>query len=209
DIIEWTKIGPALIGENAEFSNVPHRIRAYLSEPNGEKSPGGFTVRSWRQDLQLEAFNPEEDTAELCLSPKVIAFNCRMLDPDQPRTSDGELNWIDDWAKTNTLPIAVELTFWMAPPLKDEEPIESKRIVELPMGALSQNPSLGSSANDEARRGTSTTVGGKGHGTQFDDSSDGIFRPGQNPGKNPGNSTGGSGNIRPPSHTNNAPPPKP
>lgn len=159
DAIEWTKTGPALVGEDAEFAQVPHRVRVTVTEKDGGH-PGGFTVRAWRQDLQLEAFNPEEDTAEICLSPKVIGFNCRMLDPDQGKTADDALNWVDEWAKTNTLPTAVELTLWMEPAEKGGPPIETKRIVELPMGPLSQNPSLGSSATEEARRGTSTSVGG-------------------------------------------------
>lgn len=159
DTIEWTKTGPALVGEDAEFAQVPHRVRATVTEKDGEH-PGGFTVRAWRQDLQLDEFNPEEDTAELCLSPKVVGFNCRMLDPDQEKTVDDEINWVDEWTKTNTLPTAIEITLWMEPAEKGEDPIEAKRIVEIPMGPLSQNPSLGASSSEEARRGTSTSVGG-------------------------------------------------
>jgi prepilin-type N-terminal cleavage/methylation domain-containing protein len=159
DSIEWSKVGPALVGEDAEFAHVPHRIRVQITEPEDD-FPGGFTVRAWRQDLQLDDFNPEEDTTELCLSPKVIGFNCRMLDPDEPRTTDDEINWIDEWTKTNMLPTAVELTLWMEPAEDDGEPIESRRIVEIPMGVLSQNPNQGSTANEEARGGTSTSIGG-------------------------------------------------
>lgn len=159
DTIEWTKTGPALVGEDAEFAQVPHRVRVTVTEKDGEH-PGGFTVRAWRQDLQLDEFNPEEDTAELCLSPKVVGFNCRMLDPDQEKTVDDEINWVDEWTKTNTLPTAIEITLWMEPAEKGEDPIEAKRIVEIPMGPLSQNPSLGASSSEEARRGTSTSVGG-------------------------------------------------
>ncbi len=159
DTIEWTKTGPALVGEDAEFAQVPHRVRVTVTEKDGEH-PGGFTVRAWRQDLQLDEFNPEEDTAELCLSPKVVGFNCRMLDPDQEKTVDDEINWVDEWTKTNTLPTAIEITLWMEPAEKGEDPIEAKRIVEIPMGPLSQDPSLGASSSEEARRGTSTSVGG-------------------------------------------------
>ncbi len=163
DVIEWTKVGPALVGEDAEFAYVPHRIRVLITEPDGD-FPGGFTVRAWRQDLQLEDFDPDEDTAELCLSPKVIGFNCRMLDPDQERNAEDEINWIDEWTKTNMLPTAVELTLWMEPPEEDSDPIESRRIVEIPMGVLSQNPNLGSASNEEAKSGTSTSVGGRRRG---------------------------------------------
>lgn len=160
DVIEWSKVGPALVGEDAEFAYVPHRIRVQITDPDGD-FPGGFTVRAWRQDLQLDEFDPEVDTTELCLSPKVIGFNCRMLDPDQERTADDEINWVDEWTKTNMLPTALELTLWMEPPEEDADPIESRRIVEIPMGVLSQNPSLGSASNEEAKSGTSTSVGAR------------------------------------------------
>ncbi len=158
DTIEWTKVGSALIGEDAEFAQVPHRVRVTIVDDN-DPQPGGFAVRAWRQDLQLDEFDPEVDTASLTLSPKVVGFNCRMLDPDQERDANEELNWIDEWTKTNTLPKALELTLWLEPPERGDEPIETKRIVELPLGELSQNPSTGSSSNTQARQGTSTPVG--------------------------------------------------
>jgi prepilin-type N-terminal cleavage/methylation domain-containing protein len=199
DSIEWSKVGPALVGEDAEFAHVPHRIRVQITEPEYD-FPGGFTVRAWRQDLQLDDFNPEEDTTELCLSPKVIGFNCRMLDPDQPRTTDDEINWIDEWTKTNMLPTALELTLWMAPAEDDGEPIESRRIVEIPMGTLSQNPNLGSSSNKEARQGTSTSVGGGGSRGP---------RPSGNRNERPGGGVfqgGGGSNNRPAQPGPNGPP---
>lgn len=203
DIIEWSKVGPALVGEDAEFAHVPHRIRVLITEPDGD-FPGGFTVRAWRQDLQLDDFNPEEDTTELCLSPKVIGFNCRMLDPDQARTADDEINWIDEWTKTNMLPTALELTLWMESPEEDGEPIESRRIVEIPMGALSQNPSLGSSSNQTAREGTSTAVGsgGRRRGQNF------SIQPGGNRGPRPAPNNGPN-NGPTPMPPNGMPPPMP
>ncbi len=197
DVIEWTKVGPALVGEDAEFAKVPHRCRVAVADPDGD-FPGGFTVRAWRQDLQLEEFDPENDTVELCLSPKVIGFNCRVLDPDQAKTADGEINWVDEWAKTNMLPTALEITLWMEPPEKDEEPIESKRIVEIPLGSLSQNPSLASSANQEARGNTSASaVHGRRRGSvRREDTSGGIFEPGSGRG-NSSNSNNSSSTRRP------------
>lgn len=161
DTIEWTKTGPTLVGEDAEFADVPHRVRVSVTEPEGD-FPGGFTVRAWRQDLQLDDFDPELDTVELTLSPKVVGLNCRLLDPDQERDLNDELNWIDEWAKTNTLPSAIELTLYMEPNEPGEDPIETKRIIEVPMAALSQNPSLGSTATKDSRSVTGTTGGGSG-----------------------------------------------
>ncbi len=207
DWIEWTKVGPALVGEDAEFAQVPHRVRVFITEPDGD-FPGGFTIRAWRQDLQLDDFNPDEDTAELILSPKVIGFNCRMLDPEAERTVDDELNWMDEWTKTNTLPTALELTLWLQPTEDDAEPIESQRIVEIPMGILSQNPSSGANATSTATRGTSNSVPGGGTSIRPENGSNlrpggtrpggqgndgGLFRPGNRPSggaPRPGNDAG-------------------
>lgn len=209
DTIEWTKVGPALVGEDAEFASVPHRIRVSITDEDGD-FPGGFTVRAWRQDLQLEDFDPEVDTTELCLSPKVIGFNCRLLDPDQARTADDEINWIDEWTKTNMLPTALELTLWMKPPEDDGDPIESKRIVEIPMGALSQNPNLGSSSNQEARQGTSNSIGGgRGNrrpGITINTGNGGNNNGGSRPGGNMGGGGVPNGAPMPPSPGGMAPP---
>lgn len=195
DIIEWSKVGPALIGEDAEFAQVPHRVRVSINDPQGDM-PGGFAVRAWRQDFQQDDFNTEEQPVDLIISPKVIAFNCRMLDPDQARTVDDEINWIDEWTKTNTLPTALEVTLWMKPADDDGEPFESKRIIELPMGALSQNPNLATSANTEARAGTATAVGG-GHKDRPGQGGNSPFIPGNGEPSTPGNGKPPSDGIRP------------
>jgi len=189
DSIEWSKVGAALIGEDAEFAQVPHRVRVTVTDRESDLLPGGFTVRAWRQDLQLEEFNPEEDSAELCLSPKVVGFNCRMLDPSQEKNSDDTLNWIDEWTKTNTLPNVVELTLWLESADTAETPIEVKRIVELPMATLSQNPSLATSANQTARGGTSA------QGRQGGNANGGLFvgGGGRQGGNRPGNQQNGQG----------------
>ena len=89
---------------------------------------------------------------------------------------------------------------------KDSDPIEAKRIVELPMGILSQNPSLAASANDSSKRGTSTSVGGgrrpnRPGNANNANNGQGPFRPGN--GNNNGQGSGnrppmpGGGNTRP------------
>ncbi len=179
DSIEWTKVGAALIGEDAEFANVPHRVRVTVVDAD-DPQPGGFAVRAWRQDLQLDEFDPEEDAASLTLSPKVVGFNCRMLDPETERDMNEELNWIDEWTKTNTLPRALEVTLWMEPAEEGDEPIESKRIVELPMGILSQDPSTGASSTSQSKPGAITpgNANGPANGNNF---RPGGMRPGGGP----------------------------
>jgi hypothetical protein len=96
-------------------------------------------VAASRVDLQLDDFDPAKDVIPIALSPRVMGLNCRMLDKDEP-LKDKEPNWQDEWSFSNCIPKAVEITLYMEPANERDEPIEVKRIVEIPMFDLSQNP---------------------------------------------------------------------
>ena len=137
DGISWVKIGRALVGEDCKFADSPHRIGLFVEDgARGESS--GLKVSAWRVDLQLDDFEPEK-VVPVTLSPRVIGFNCRMLDKDQPE-KDKEPNWVDEWKSSNCIPRAVEITLYMEPPKDKDKPLEVKRIVEIPMFDLSQKP---------------------------------------------------------------------
>jgi hypothetical protein len=85
----------------------------------------------------------------------VIGFNCRMLDKDNP-IKDKELNWQDEWDYSNCIPKAVEVTLFMRPNKENEDPLEVKRVVEIPMFDLSQNPRNKSSGS--TTHTTKTTI---------------------------------------------------
>ena len=138
DSISWVKIGRALVGEDCGFADSPHRINVSVEEGRkGEVS--GLVVAAWRVDLQLDEFDPKEDVKPVSISPRVMGLNCRVLDKDQPEKDD-EPNWQDTWDFSNSIPKAVEITLYMTPPKDDDEPVEVKRVVEIPMFDLSQNP---------------------------------------------------------------------
>lgn len=177
DRIEWSKIGPALIGDDVAFADVPHRVHIYIAdEENGR--PGGFAVCAWRQSMRIDEesgaaieedetkaedeFRPEEEEAFLILSPKVQGMNIRLLDPEEELDEDEELKWIEEteeWTKENILPTALEITLWLEPPEDGEDPIQYKRIIQIPMAQVSQNSGLASGANQTSRGGTSATEG--------------------------------------------------
>lgn len=177
DRIEWSKIGPALIGDDVAFADVPHRVHIFIADEE-DGHPGGFAVCAWRQSMRIdeesgaaidedevtaeEVFRPEEEEAFLILSPKVQGLNIRLLDPEQEVDEDDELKWIEEteeWTKESILPTAVEITLWLKPPEEGADPIEYKRIIQIPMAQVSQNSSLASGANQTSRGGTSATEG--------------------------------------------------
>ncbi len=142
DQISWSKIGHALIGDDTDFAGVPHRVEVSITDPDqSHHVVGGFTIKSWRQDLQTDEFNPEDNVQAIYLSPEVMGLNCRMLDPTSAKT-EGEPNWLDAWEKTDIIPSAVEVTLYLKPPEGNDEPIEIQRIIEIPIATLSQNPDL-------------------------------------------------------------------
>jgi prepilin-type N-terminal cleavage/methylation domain-containing protein len=155
DGISWVKIGRALVGEECGFADSPHRINVYVDDAT-RSDTRGLAISAWRVDLQLDEFDPVEDVKPVSLSPRVVGLNCRMLDKDQPMKDD-EPNWQDEWKFSNSIPKAVEITLYMEPPKDKDEPLEVKRIVEIPMFDLSQNPRQ---KTDETKGGTGT--GGSG-----------------------------------------------
>lgn len=166
DTIGWTKTGAALVGEDASFVDIPHRVTVKIQEYGTNGSDGdGLSVQAYRQALQLDDFNPETDIEFALIAPKVVGFNCRVLDKDQP-VKDDLPNWVDEWKWSNSLPNKVELTLYLKPDKEGEEPIEIKRIVSIPMADFSQNPekqdTSQSSKDQQQQQGTRRVQPGQG-----------------------------------------------
>lgn len=134
DIMSWVKIGSSLVGKSTAFEGTPHRVIFYVTEDDdGEPSAA---VKAWRLDGQPEDFDPEEDVEPVFLSRQVVGFNCRTLSPDDIDEEDGEFEWQDEWEYTNDLPLAVELTVYVAPVEKEGDPVAVQRILQIPAAYL-------------------------------------------------------------------------
>jgi hypothetical protein len=57
--------------------------------------------------------------------------------PDQPPApvtgGKPDIKWDDEWANSNSLPKAVEVTLFVRPAEEGKDPLEIKRIVKIPM----------------------------------------------------------------------------
>ncbi len=202
DEISWVKLGSALVGEDCGFAESPHRIRIGV---NQEDEEGGLIASAWRVDLQLDEFDPQEDVMPITLSPRVIAFDCRVLDKDQPEKDD-EPNWQSEWSSSNSIPKAVELSLYMEPPAmaEDNEPIEIKRIVRIPLWDISQHPRPKDGAEGDGGETRVAPPGGAGEAVEPGDVRSGNLPPnnrppgdvppgGQPPGRQPGGFVPGGG----------------
>jgi len=186
DMFSWTKIGTALVGEDAPYAGTPHRIEVGMYDvPGGGK---GFGYRAWRQDFNVEDFDAGK-IEPIILSEEIIGVNCRMLDPDMSNDPDADLEWIDDWegSYSNRLPRVVEITLYVENPEKDRKhnakPIAISRLVTIPVAYIS----WGEKPQDQPRRNPPGGGGGGGSNPQ---------RPGgggAGGGSNPQRPSGGGG----------------
>lgn len=149
DTLSWVKLGTALVGADSPIAGTPHRVEVSVLDPDASDDPaqaaGGLAVSAWRIVALPEDFDPTTAVKPLLLTPRVVGFNCRVLDPannlqegDAP-SSDDELEWLDEWEGdfTNRLPYAVELSLYLEPAREQDPPMEVKRIVEIPLAPLS------------------------------------------------------------------------
>lgn len=129
DTISWVKLGNALVGKNCPFAGTPHRVVFTIDEE--EDGEPVVSVRAWRLLAQPDDFQPDA-VEPLFVSKRVTGFDCRAAVQDEA-TSEDEIDWMDKWVDTNSLPAFLEVTLYMAPLDEGEPPIELKRIVNLPV----------------------------------------------------------------------------
>ncbi len=152
DRISWVKLGYALVGEQAEFAESPHRVEFFL-EPGADGSSLQAMVRAWRLQGQAEDFDPETDVDPVPLSNRVLGFDCRTA----YQKVDDEIEWLDEWTETNRLPTVVEIVLYLQPPDPDDDPVEVRRVIGPPVALLSW-----SSVNADAGTGPGGAPPGRG-----------------------------------------------
>ncbi len=199
DTIQWTKLGSAIVGNTSTLSETPHTVRLWAQTETRE-APGGLWVKAGELDLiqdeDREDYNFDDDDVfePYVLVTGVQGFNCRVLNKEQPYEEDGTPVWEDEWASSNAIPRAVELTFTLEPVEERGDPVRIRRVVEIPLWDLSQNP-LSSGGDDKS------TPGGRGR------RSGGGTGGGQGGGRSGGGSGGGQGggDVPPPPGGGGAP----
>lgn len=132
DAFSWVKTGGALLRAEEPLRYGTHRVRVSV-EPDQEGEPR-IVTRAWRPYVNLSSFTPEQ------INPFALADNLSGMDVRVAtnRTDEGwewENQWDDD--ATNHLPLAVEITLYWAPAEEDQEPVITKRLVEIPVGERS------------------------------------------------------------------------
>ncbi len=129
DKMSWVKLGRALVGGIPDLAESPHRVEFFVGDDEDGKPCAA--VRAWRLQAQPEGFKPEE-VKPVVISRRVVGFNCRTAH----KIEGGEVEWLDNWEMTNRLPTLVEITLYLAPLEGGGQPVEIKRVVDIPVSHL-------------------------------------------------------------------------
>ena len=152
DSFSWAKIGNSLVGEDTPWAGAAHRVRLFVSDSSENDGPGLY-VSAWQMVGQAEDFDPEEDVEPLLLSDRVTGLDCRMQDPEKAVEAGEPYEWIDEWTESNRIPDHVLVTLALRPQKKGAKPDVLVRCVQLPMSAVSWNPSKPGGRGGRGSRG--------------------------------------------------------
>ncbi len=173
DVIEWTKKGPAMLG-NSSYGDTVHRIQVMVLE-EGDSTWGERIERTglYARVRPMSKVMPEDDSAvdedysfnndelyrPILVAKDVDGFNCRIqatepTDGDKSKKEDKSA-YEDEFAASNTVPYKVQLTFYV----EKEDPeyashtqrIPLLRVVRLPVHEQSQDGSSLPDGNKNSR----------------------------------------------------------
>ncbi|MBM4142562.1 MAG: prepilin-type N-terminal cleavage/methylation domain-containing protein [Lentisphaerae bacterium] len=126
DVIKWTKLGGALVGNDTPFAGTPHRVEFWVEE--NERGDRSAAIRAWRLMGQREDFDPD-DIEPVYLATRVSGFNCRWA--NAPKAA-GDVEWRSSWTDKKSIPPLLEITLYLEPLDEGRDPIEIKRVVTVP-----------------------------------------------------------------------------
>jgi prepilin-type N-terminal cleavage/methylation domain-containing protein len=129
DMMSWVKLGSSLVGSRSSDVGGPHRVKITM-EPD-EDNEDAIMVRAWGLLSEIEDFDPD-DLPPKRYGVRIVGLDCRFEDPEAE--FEDEIEWIDEWELSNTIPRSVELTVYLEPLEEDEKPIEVRRFIEIPLG---------------------------------------------------------------------------
>jgi len=132
DAISWVKTGVSLLRMDDPLSQGLHRVQ--VSVENDEDARLSVAIRAWRPFVSIDALKPDE-IAPFFISGKIVGLSFRV----STNCTDEGWEWDEEWEDdaTNHVPHAIEVTLYMNALEENEQPVEIKRLVEMPIAPLS------------------------------------------------------------------------
>ena len=182
DVIEWSKLGSAIVGTKSDKADSVHRVQVMVLEEGDDDyaepiQKTGLYARTMR-DSALGEDKDEDDTdltfgnAELyqpiLIADGVTGFNCRVLKKAEDAEASGardnendKKKFEDEFAESNSVPYKVELTFQIEKP-DDNFRSQTKRaplvrIVRIPIHEQSLDGAAPPGGEDKEKKGGKKT----------------------------------------------------
>ena len=138
DIIEWSKIGSAIVGNKSAMVDTVHRVQVMiLEEGNSDYREVVQKTGLYARLCGDSALNPKEDEKDapdkgygfgndelyqpILISDGIVGFNCRVLKSAEDKkegirnsSENDRRSFEDEFTESNSVPYKVELTFHLA-----------------------------------------------------------------------------------------------
>lgn len=130
DMISWVTSGTAFMPRNDPLTKGLHRL--VVTVENNDDGDAAVAIRAYphlAEDVE------DDDPDPWFVSTEVKGLDCRVYNLEDE-------DWEDEWELTNSIPRLVEITLFMDPIEEYGDPVELKRVVEIPLGShedLSKN----------------------------------------------------------------------
>ncbi|MFH0907306.1 MAG: prepilin-type N-terminal cleavage/methylation domain-containing protein [bacterium] len=121
DELWWVTSGTAFMPPDEPLARGLHRIMVTIE--NNPKGDAAFAVRAFPYMKDEIA---KGDVDPWFVSSRVKGIKCRIWDEEDE-------DWIEEWENTNSVPSIVEITLFMDPIEKYGQPVEIKRLIEIPI----------------------------------------------------------------------------
>ena len=121
--ISWVTAGRAFIPPGEAYSYGLNRIE--IGGGTDEDGADGMVVRIWPYLADEE----KVEKKSWFIGEDIKGLRCRIYD-----TRDGEEGWKDTWEISNAIPGLVEITLYADPVKEYGDPVEFRRLIEIPLG---------------------------------------------------------------------------
>jgi prepilin-type N-terminal cleavage/methylation domain-containing protein len=120
--ISWVTASHAFMPRGTEFDNGLHRIEIGAGEDDdGNK---GLLVSVWRHIVDDE---DDVEKKSWVVSEVIKGLSCAVYNTE-------EEEWDDEWETSNAVPGLIEITLYADPLEENDDPIEYRQLIEIPLG---------------------------------------------------------------------------
>ena len=173
DEISWVTSGTAFLPPDSPLANGLHRIMVTI-EDNKDGDPA-VRVKAFPHLAEVDPDSVEVE--EWFVSTEIKGLECKVYNQEDE-------DWDEEWEDTNSIPTLVSITLYMDPIEEYGDPVELKRLIEIPVAPDINDPVNPEGAGGEGEK-KEETGGESGGGSGQEGQQEGEGRE--------GTSEGGSG----------------